>query len=419
MPKWVRPALAIAAAILVLVVAVVFGSKYYYQVKPLTSTTPDQQQTGNTPDQGAFTQALASTKIEDQNCSYFVVNDLDGNLSQDTLKQMGVGICKLVQTKGVSTIQHPLALGLNSGYYPGDDTYNGVGVIKSDHTYFVSFSLYKNPEDQYQIALNNATILKTVNVSAITAVPVQSSVAGSQLAQVTGTDASGKASVEYFAQSLGRYSDGSFSIQIVKNSDGSFSNSVRGGYNTDPADVSFLVPYTFTLGETGGDRDSAIESQNNTNPIYHKAACGLEERYADMAFYIGYPVTIGINFGYKPTLHITTATQGYVPQEWGTILANVSFADFKTKVQSSKAYNSTSPVEMMNVGGYTVKHVGPIAPDRTCEYNQDNTYDMYQTVKNGAVVTFTVTHDDRDTQASPDIEKIMSQVLSTLSFSPR
>jgi hypothetical protein len=420
LPKWGQVLIALVAVFILLGGALWIGGKTYYQVRPLTSTPTDGQSATSSPDQAAFAQALASAHLQDDGCSYFVADDPSSDLSPDTLKQLGVGVCNLIHTKGIPVIQRPLALGFNSSYYAGDDAYNGVGIVKSDRTYLVSFSLYKDPNHQYQIALTHATILKTVNVSAVTAVPVQSSVGGSQLAQVTGTDASGKTSEEYFGESYGRYSDGSFSIQVVKNSDGSFSNRVRSRTEYDPVKVSFLVPYSVSVGETVGDRDSVIETQNKTSPIYHKAACGLEETYGDTAFYTG-PVTININFGYSPTLHITTALQGYVPEQWGTIVSNVSFSDFKISAQTSKAYNSNAPVKMMTIGGYTVKHIGPITADRTCEYNYDqgDTYDMYQTVKNGGVVTFTVTNSAVDGEAQPDIQKIISQVLGTLTFSPR
>lgn len=426
LPKWAGPVLALVGAVIALAIAIGIGNRFYYQVHPLTSTsTPIGEQPVASISAAAFDQAVASAQAvpnPEQQCSYFSADDPTGSLSTTTLAQMGQNICDLFEQKAASVIQYPLHAGSPSVYTGGEGAYNGVGIVTSDRTYLVSFSLFKDKDTHYQVTLNHATILKTTHVSSLTVIPIPSSVADSQLLQVSGTDASGNPSEEYFSQYYGRYSDGSFSIPVAKNSDGSFSNIVRGGQDSDPAKVSFLIPYAPEVDETSSDRDYGMETQTNVHPLYHQAACGLEETYGDMAFWVPYDeVTITINFGYASILHITTATQGYVPEQWGTVLSNISMADFRTTIQTPKAFNSASPVEVVTIAGYAVKHIGPIIPDRTCQYQPDQTYDMYQAVKNGAVVTITVTNDSSSQNGltSSSIQKMMAQVLTTLTFSPR
>lgn len=427
LPKWAKLSLALGGVVLILAIALGIGSKFYYQVSPLPAPndqTPPLNNSNNSQNTAAFDQALASASVASnpqQQCFYFSADDPSYSLSTSTLEQMGPKLCTLFVEKGAAIIQHPLTAGSPSVYHGGGGAYNGLGIVVSDQTYLISFSLFNNQSSQYQITLNHATILKTIKVSSITAIPVQSSVADSQLIKIMGTDALGKPSEEYFGESYERYSDGGFSVPVTKNSNGSFSNLVSWGNDTDPAKGSFLIPYTPSAVQTTSDRDFQMELQNNTSPIYHKATCGLEESYGDMAFDArSYQTTIAINFGYSPSLHITTAVQGYVPEQWGKILKDVVIGDFRAVVQEAAATRSTAKVEMLTISGYTVKHIGPIMPDRTCQYQQNYTYDMYQTIKNGAVITFTVTHDNSgQSNASTDIQKLIGQVLTTLTFSPR
>ena len=216
LPKWAKSLLALGGAVVILAIAIGIGGKFYYQVSPLPN--PNDQtppiNNPNTPQNTVtFDQALASAQpIPNPNkqCSSFSADDQGGGLSTSTLSQLGQKLCTLFEEKGASVIQHPLNAGSPSVYTGGEGSYNGAGIVKSDRTYLVSFSLFKNQSNQYQISPNHAMILKTINISSLTAIPMQSSIADSQLIQVTGADASGKPNEEYFGQYYGRYSDGSF-----------------------------------------------------------------------------------------------------------------------------------------------------------------------------------------------------------------
>ncbi len=428
LPKWAKLLLTIGGAVVVLVIAIDIGSTYYYQVNPLSTSdtqAPNPDTLGNmqAPENTAtFEQAFSSATVSGE-CKGFSADDPSLSLSAAALLREGQKLCDLFVEKGVSVIRYPLAAGQPSVYYGGDGAYNVVGIIESDRTYLVSFSLFVNQETgQYQMILNHASILKTIKVSSVTAIPIQSSQEGSQLIKITGINASGSASEEYFGQYYAKYFDGSFSVPVTKNSDGSFSNVVLGVYNsTKSTKVSFLVPYTPRVGQMVSDRDYQIELQNHVSPIYHKAACGLEESYGDVAFYIDSAGTsIDINFGYSPILYITTANQGYIPEQWGKILKEVAIDDFRAIIQEPKATRSSAKVEMLTINGYSVKHTGPITPaeERTCLHPY--TYDMYQTIKNGAVITLTVRHEsDLQENIPEEIQKLMSQLLTTLTFSPR
>ena len=96
-------------------------------------------------------------------------------------------------------------------------------------------------------------------------------------------------------------------------------------------------------------------------------------------------------------------------------------ADFISSIQKNKTLRSNSLTEMMTISGYHVKHTGPITPERSCQgyYDEKASFDIYQATKNGAVITFTVFNMSGARNNLEDTQRLISQVLTTLTFSKR
>ncbi len=420
LPKWLKYTLAVIATPVVLLFAYGMGEAIYYQATTGTTTAPWRQEmhAKEAAEKAAehvlpFEQALRAADVHEQHCQYFNVLDHTDQFSTTTLSELGVQVCDFFAKNGGSVIERPLEAG-HTAYYPGESSHSGVGIITLDRPYFIAFTLYLDQEERYKVSLTSAAIIRTKHVARIDLTPVQSVVENDKLIRIAGTDETGAPSEEYYGEYYGRYSDGAFSNPVVKNADGTFSKVVsQNPY--DIANFSFLVPYSPYVGRSVGDRDYVMEQQNNIRPLYHKAACGLEESYSDVGGTTE-SVQVGINFGFSPTLYVTTAWQGYVPEQWGKVLKTVPMDDFRSVVREPAAARSNSAAEMLTIGGYQVKHVGPITPDRTCRYQENLTYDMYQAEKNGAVVSIKITHDGKD---NVDVSKVITQILGSLTFSRR
>jgi hypothetical protein len=425
-PRWSQILLSCIAVILVLSCAVWYGSKKYYQVKPLTvylgeskdqnvlveaTSSLMQNQTSSTTENASSDYDLSSFTISEYSCYLDSITSQDNKLSTTTLSNLKDELCVNLKNQGKVSIKQPTKIIFN------EKEALTVGVITSSgYTYLTYFSINDDGKGTYTLILNSANLLKISNVSKISQDTIKNIAGESVIVKVSGTDVSGIEIQQYFKKISVRHVGSSF-IEIIRNSDGTFSDTISSASDYGVAKVLFLAPYSsyYTTILTA-DVDSFEDSSKNTITAYHKEVCGFEDGYSDMSFYIyDYNTTIGINFGFSSTLNITTTRTGYDPQQWGKILEKISMDDFRASIQKPKALNSNSPAEILTIGGYQVKHVGPVTHDRSCYPSDDkSTYDIYQAVKNGAVVTFEGTRDNVD-----ETQKLISQVLTTLTFSKR
>jgi hypothetical protein len=362
---------------------------------------------------------------------YMVINEPDRNISTTSLAVMRTELCGILSEKWFTAIQHKMVLKTRANYYSYPGTYNALGIINASRTYLIHFALYREyNSNEYKVSFYRATVLKAKQVTSIdyTAVP---GVSGTQVPMVvvTGTDIHNRQTKEYFVREEGRYTDGSYSVPVVKNVDGTFSIRIYSRPNDiypEKKKISFLTPFTTTFvpqnTQMQPDRNFVLESQNKVKPVYNQASCNLENEYADEQFHIGAGVgsggyvTLGVNYGDKPVLHMTTPVSGYVPSEWGKILFDISLADARTKVTLAEVTRSGAKVEMLTIAGHTVKHIGPVAPDRTCDYG--SVHDMYQTLHDGAIITVSYTRQPNEKEISSDaLKEILTHILSTLSIS--
>lgn len=429
-PRWVQILLACFAVISILSFAVWYGSKRYYLVKPLNvyigggqdkstlsgaTSSLTQNQSSSTTKNTSPDYDLSSFVISETVCYFNPITDQNNKLSTTTLSNLRDEVCALIKNQGKVSIKQPTKIIFSDGE-PLD-----MGIVTSSgYTYLIYFSINDDGKGSYALILNSINLLKVATVSKIGQETIKNEAGESAVIKVSGTDESGKEIQQYFRQVNLRHSNTTFT-EIIKNSDGTFSEPLSYIVDSDVVRVNVLTPYSTYSSRLFADIDSFVDSSKNTITAYHKAGCGLENAYSDMSFNLAdFSTTIGINFGFSPTLNITTTRTGYDPSQWGKILEKFSMADFRASVQKPKALNSNSPVEMLTIGGYQVKHVGPITSDRSCHPSDENTtYDIYQAVKNGAVVTFTVFNISGARDNLDEIQKLISQVLTTLTFSKK
>lgn len=428
-PRWAQILLSCIAIISILSFTIWFGSKKYYQVKPLTVYIGgDEEQntlTGETSSPTERTSSyydLSSFTISESECYLSSVTTQGNKLSTTTLSNLKDELCTLIKSQGKASIKLPTKITFN------DNEDLTVGIITSSgYTFLTYFSIVDDEngiDDEkrlYILSLNSANLLKIITVSKISQDTIKNIAGENTIIQVSGTDATGNEIQQYFKRIYIRHVGASF-IEIIKNSDGTFSDTLSDDSDLSVASVEFLAPYSSYSSRSGTDLESFIDATENEITAYHKEGCNLEDGYSDMSFYItDYSTAVGINFGFSPILNITTARSGYDPQQWGKIVEKISMTDFRASAQKPKALNSNSPVEILPIGGYQVKHVGPVTPDRSCDNSSDGktTYDIYQAIKNGAVVTFTVLNESGTRENLGEIQKLVSQVLTTLTFSKR
>jgi hypothetical protein len=418
-PVWAKLVAALIAAGALIAVASFFGSRSYYQVRPLSL---DGQSQDKHVDPTPFGQALASAVVspEQQRCQYITVLDLSrpAGSADDGVTRAGQAVCEQFLKDGSSLIAHPVEAG-GSTYYDGR---TGSGIIRYDgQDYLVSFVLTSpDPASGYKIFLTTVARTKTDHVDDLELISIPNLKQERKVLHIVGTTASGAKSEEYFAMYFGRYAEGNFNIPLVKENDGTFSVVVSQRATELTSSVSFLAPYDgFGAGGGYAERDYTMERDIKKAPLYHRESCGLEDAYGDVGFSVHFNSTsISINLGLSDTLYLTTPVYGYVPEEWGTVLSSISMASVRKRVAEAKAYNSSAPAEMLTIAGFTVKHVGPVTPERGCQYASGLTYDIYQAVKEGAVVTFTMRSDaDNPRPSDADVQKLIGKVLSTLTVS--
>lgn len=429
-PRWAQIALSCTLVVAILSAALWFGSKKYYQVQPLTVQTSvsegqntligttsslTQNQNSSTTENISSDFDLSPFTISEYNCYIDSVTSQDSKLSTTTLLNLKDGLCTLLKSQGKASIKQSTKV--NSQLYRTLT----VGVIRSSgYSYLTTFSINEDEQGPYTLTLDTANLLKIINVTKISQVTIKNMAGDHTIVNVSGTDNSGKEIQQYFKEISSRHDDRRF-VEIEKNSDGTFSDTLLATFDQDIAHVAFHTPYSSYSSRLGSDIESFTDSSGNTTTAYHKAGCSLEDAYSDMSFLIeDYDMTIGINFGFSSVLNITTARIGYNPAQWGKILEKKSISDFRKMVQKPKVFNSNSPVEILTIGGYQVKHVGPVAADRSCNRaDEKSSYDVYQVIKDGAIVTFTIFNKLGTRENQEEIQKLISQVLTTLTFSKR
>ena len=429
-PRWIQVLLACVAVIIVLSLAVWYGSKRYYQVKPLNvyigggqdqstlsgaTSLLTQNQSSSTTKNTSSDYDLSSFVISETVCYFNPITDQNNKLSTTTLSNLRDEVCELIKNQGKVSIKQPTKI-----IFSDSETLTVGVVTSSGYTYLIYFYINDDGKGSYALILNSINLLKVATVSKIGQETLKNKAEESAVIKVFGTDASGHEIQQYF-KNVSMRNANSFLVEIIKNSDGTFSESLSYIFDNNVVHVNVLTPYSTYSSRSFADIDSFVDSSKNTITAYHKAGCGLENAYSDMSFNIAdFSTTIGINFGFSSTLNITTTRTGYDPSQWGKILEKISMADFKASVQTPKARNSNSPVEILTIGGYQVKHVGPITSDRSCHPSDEkSSYDIYQAVKNGGVVTFTVFNTSGARDNLDEIQKLISQVLTTLTFSKR
>lgn len=426
-PRWAQVLVACSVVILVLSLAVWYGSKRYYQVKPLNVSLGENQGENTVPTVTSSVDSsstefvsvpydLSSIMVSEYYCSFDQVTvslGQENKFSTTTLSQLKDELCSALKVQGKTIIKYPTKIEFSKG----ENAIVGI-IMLSGKTYLSLFT--DNFYEKYTLELNSAKILPVATVSEISRETIKTLMGASPIVKVSEIDASRNQTEQYFKRVVTRYAGGSL-VEIVKNPDGTFSDKVLSASEYDVAQVSFLAPYSIYLDRTITNIESFVDASKNTITAYHKEGCGLEDAYSDMSFHSSdYSTTIGINFGFSPSLNITTTRTGYDPQQWGKVIEKVSMTDFRASVQKPKALNSNSPVEMLTIGEYQVKHIGPIIPDKSCYASSDNhSFDIYQAVKNGAVVTFTVFNQSGVRNNLDEKQKFISQVLTTLTFSKR
>jgi len=435
---WAKDVSILLGCILLLVAAYVFGTKYYYQVYPKEIIAPPQ----NTQNQNSntdwkqyalpFDEAFAKAHL-DSTCDSASISDEYSRVQSDvympvpTLNDIEKQLCAQLAKNGMSAFTNTTQV--PSEFYENQGEHLGIGFVQlSDKVVLVEFALVLSGNNSYLLSPQSIRLLpdfssiKTVSIDPFS----ESDVPNSYLLTINGLDANGKAVTQYRTEKQCKNCDEGFDALLVRNDDGSFSTVIDDqpgrGNGTLPKSlrVHVLMPYSTSFNYYQlPSRDYGME-QTSISPIYHKASCGLEDVYSDetFGFYTANSdsVAIDINLGLESRLHITTPESGYVPEQWGKILQDIDLSEFIQKVQTPRAYNSNAPAEMRTIGGYQVKHIGPITLDRTCQNNSDATLtaDMYQAVKNNAVVSFTFGHSSDGSPVSP--EKIITQVLNTLTI---
>ena len=427
-PLWAEILSIALGVVAILGGAFVMGKKYYHQVTPLTLATSTESGvkvvTTTVSSDSQFQKMLSSAIFNKEYCLSLITERMFDDediiaLSTSTLISEGRQICTTLAEKGLSSIQFPVSISIEQG-----SSLNGSGIIMLGRPILVNFSI--NEEWQasssatvFNFSLEHLKVLQASTVTSLTVISPDTVATGTKILQVKGSTSSGESVETYFGSTSRRHEPSVFSNLLVKNADGTFSSKfiIRDEINRNI--LSYLLP-RYSLESVyyslGYGRDINMERDQKISPIYHQARCSLEEAYGDESL-AGDVTVIAINYGDKPTLHITSSTIGYVPAQWGKIVRNVSMEDFKKTIQTAKAYNSTAKVEMLTISGYQVKHIGPITYNRTCQRVglERVTYDMYQAIKNGAVITFSVENkaEDGDTHKIT-IEKEIKQVLETL-----
>lgn len=431
--RWIQVLLTCILVISVLSAAGWYGSKKYYQVRPLNvdngvkqdqstlvraTSSLVQNQSSSTTENVSSDYDLSSFTISESNCDLDSITSQDNKLSTTTLSYLKDELCALVKNQGKAAIKQSVKISLDG------DTYNIATIIKggviesSGYTYLVSFFINDDKVGNV-LTLDGANLLKINHDSKISTETIKNIAGEKVVIKVSGIDTAGNEIQEYFKRKCIPRGYCGFA-EMIKNSDGTFSETISSSPD-DVAHVTFLVPYSFYSSRLGADIDSFVDSSKNTITAYHKEGCGLENTYSDISFEINdFSTTIGINYGFSPILNVTTTRTGYDPSQWGKILEKISMADFRSSAQKPKARNSNSPTEIITLGEYQVKHVGPITPDRSCYSSEDgSSYDIYQAIKNGAVITFTVFNKSGVRDNLDEIKKLISQVLTTLTFSKR
>ena len=117
LPNWTKVLFAIGGAVIVVLIAVGVGGKYYYQVSPLSSTStpasysePATHASSTTQTTAKFEKAFASAQASQvsfnstQTCSDFSADDPTHNLATTTLLHMGQKLCNLFVEKGRGVI---------------------------------------------------------------------------------------------------------------------------------------------------------------------------------------------------------------------------------------------------------------------------------------------------------------------------
>ena len=437
LPKWVTYAIATAGVVLLLVIALGLGNTYYYQVYPHVLSQPSngaQNQDSNSDQEKyylPFDQALASSHISfdnwcDANAAGVSLTS-DDRVSQAAAEEIEKKACDTLKSGGVSALQHVIEI--PDAVYNQAGGYEGLGSLTiGGKVILFEFILGLSDTHTYILSENELEIPR--NLSAVSAMSFATTTRGSsippELLTIQGLDGNGKQIAQYRTSHDCKGCGTNFEVLLSKNSDGTFSqwmNVSQSDWDTKlskSAAVSFWLPYNGYSASVGTpSRDYAMEV-GTVSPLYHEASCGLEDSFSDLEFN-GAGITLDINFGLEPYMHLTTPQEGYVPEQWGKVLKDITMSQFTNMVQTTKAYNSSAHVEMLTIGDYSVKHVGPITLDRTCQYNDKTvviTADMYQVKKGGAIVTFTDTHDPtNDAARTPtDIQKVITQVLNTMTI---
>ncbi len=409
-------ALTFLGAALLVALAIGFGSTFYYQGSPLATTTPAVQEDiadrWSALEKLNFGRALATATFTGCMQLDFRRISLDENDLYRETAEIDQQICDLFQASGASVIKNLILINHDSG----PDQYGAVGTVGvGDSVYLITFHIHQETDGRYIGNVYKSALLKdTRTVASLVSIEEGTST----LLEIKGGDAAGRSFVRY----VGVGESAFFDRPYRKNADGTFDMQVSGSPVPGAMPVEFYIPHGAKDGlfYSWSDRDLRIETDRKTSPIYHMAGCGLEDGFGDHVFSDQNGLTIAVNTGTEPRMHITTAMAGYVPQQWGTILKTISADDFRKTAGSSKARHSNAPAVFSTIAGVSVKHIGPITLDRSCGGNRAGDYHQYQAVKDGAVVTFTFRPERQIAEPlEADAARIVEKVIGTLTIGSR
>lgn len=339
-------------------------------------------------------------------------------------------ICKALASAGKVSLTQIVYL----GEYPYGGRV-GAGLFSAGgKQYLVSFSLGDgNREENALVVLRMAELKDVRTVMALSVVSPDES---HGLIRLTGTDADAVPFERYLTIYKARY-DLTFENPAYKNADRSFAQRVTSRSSrygpTYPVSVSFLFPSLDFVVQGEGDRNAQLETETGVSPLYHRQICGKEETYADLSFdaYIKSPLSEGnvqvlVQTGAYPLLNITTPMSGYIPEDWGKVLAQLTPEIFREQVRAPNLRNAQVPSEILTIEGHPVKFTGPYKGIGQCKDNYAGVSEyQYQTVSDASVISFLFTAyppGDMRTEAflsEKEREAIIAEVLRTLSIKPR
>lgn len=294
-------------------------------------------------------------------------------------------IHSLIKRQGKNAIKYPKKFSV----YPEPWGQVTFGIISTeDHSYLVEFSVGGEKKDEQSINISTVNTLRMKTVTDIGGEVIKNSFGEHVVVKVSGVDVAGNEIRQYF-KIIGKKWVGNLFSEIIKKDDGTFYDRVSESVEGKDVVVTFDILYGSDLYRSFLSTES-FDGTSSAMSVYSKAKCGLEDGYGDVSFDISdYRAIMDINFGLSPTIVVTEKSEGNNLNNEDISVEKITMPQFVEQVKKPTAFNSSSTVEILTLGGYEVKHIGPIVPDQGCyPSGTGNTFDVYQVVKNGAVITF-------------------------------